>query len=630
MILSVVVILFGPRTAWGQDVPRVSVHLDADTVGVGDVVHLSLDVQSTQGPPRDPDPGKLGGVVLVDRSMSPSTSISVFNGSRSVTSGLSAIWALEARREGVHTLGPVTFLIGSRRFSTETLRLRVVAAGHAPPPSRAPPGGGPGNMASPFDLWKNLFGNDPFDRGGGGDPFAEPAIPTDPRLALEASRGEWAFLHATVDKGRVVVGEQVTLSVFLYVDVEARSLEFRDAHEAPLGDFVKRPILEDDAKQKSIGLAQVGNRIFDVRLVRKSALFPLKSGALEIGAMTLTMTGRGGGLMNRESERLPVRVDEPPMAGRPPGYTVGDVGRFALSATVSPRDLEAGGALAVTVELSGTGNLPSVLPLPEGRDFEWLDPDVRDDLKASGDRWGGKRTFTYVVRPRRAGALSLGQLRLPFYDADARAYSEAKVDLGTVTVKENPAAPAASASASAETADPLSTLPAPRPALHGASPPRGRHLADTPPFWGGLVAPSALYGLLLAASVAVRRVRQVAARRDRSEAAEAKARTLAAEAACRGEDPRAADGAVARAIEGAVKLHVGANLRGIPVDEVARTLESEGVDGATARGLQGILEACGNARFSPDADDMVAVRQRWQSAKEHLQALETRRRGRPS
>src|SRR5262249_44101284 len=155
----------------------------------------------------------------------------------------------------------------------------------------------------------------------------------DRKLSLEASRAPIAFLHATIDKSRVVVGEQVTLSVLLYIDPREREPDFTDVHEAPAADFVKRSLLDNDSQARYLGAALVAGHVWNMKLVRKSALFPLKAGDLEIGPMQLALT-RTPGDAKRESETLKVHVTEPPMAGRPAGYQLGDVGHFELSTEV--------------------------------------------------------------------------------------------------------------------------------------------------------------------------------------------------------------------------------------------------------------------------------------------------------
>src|SRR5581483_863931 len=146
------------------------------------------------------------------------------------------------------------------------------------------------------DPWKNLF--DFGDERAAPEP---PQLPTDPKLALDFVRAPVAFLHATVDKTRAVVGEQVTLTVYLYQDPFQHAGQPADVHEATATDFAKRPLIEDQ-RALPAGNAMVGGKPWVVSIVRKDALFPLKSGRLLIEPMTLSFPGARVGL--RESERL--------------------------------------------------------------------------------------------------------------------------------------------------------------------------------------------------------------------------------------------------------------------------------------------------------------------------------------
>ncbi len=73
-------------------------------------------------------------------------------------------------------------------------------------------------------------------------------------------------------------------------------------------------------------------------------------------------------------------MTEPPLRGRPPGYATGDVGRFAVSADVTPRDVEQGGSIAVHIQVSGRGNLPTTIVPPARAGVEWLSPELHEEL----------------------------------------------------------------------------------------------------------------------------------------------------------------------------------------------------------------------------------------------------------
>src|SRR5262249_6341214 len=205
-----------------------------------------------------------------------------------------------------------------------------------------------------------------------------------------------------------------------------------------------------------------------------------KAGRLSIAPMSLTLPQARVGL--RESETLTVDVTEPPTAGRPAGYQVGDTGDFSLSASVTPRAVDQNGAIGVTVELRGTGNIPATLQTPEVAGVEWLEPQTRDSLgPATTERFGGSRNFSYVVRLHKDGTIDLGEMRLPYYDPDKHAYFVARAALGIVQV----ARVVGGRDAGPDIAEPvLPGLPQLRNALEGKR--EQTYLTERPFYWGAL------------------------------------------------------------------------------------------------------------------------------------------------
>jgi hypothetical protein len=611
--LSVVFVVSFCRVARAGK-PELNAQLDSDIVGEGDEVRLTLQAFSDEATPQSPTPGNTPGFTVTGSSSGPSQSITIQNGRISKRLGLNATWSLHANRQGSFTIGPCSVSIGGTRYSTQTLHVTVVSPGHAP--QRVNPFD-PFGMGSAFDPFKGLLDNI-------GQDFQPRRPETDPRLALDAPRGKTAFLHASVDRTSAVVGEQVTLTVALYVEANEREADMNDVHEASADDFVKRALMEDDAGDKNIQSALVGGALYHVKVLRKWALFPLKTGDLSIGPMTLTLSRRRGPMRGapnvdqlRQSETLSIHVTEPPLAGRPPGYVVGDTGNFALAADTTPRDIEQDGAVGVTLDLTGTGNLPSTITPPARAGIEWLAPEMHEKMGAApGDKYGGKRTFAFVVRLHKSGVVDLGEVTLPYYNPETRAYGVARATLGIVNVR-----PGTAPVASAEPAfDPLAALPQARAHL---SPPHVEptHLADTPLFWLGLGATPMAYGVASGAQALVRRVRRARATKAASPETDLKARMAAAAKACRGTDSRAADAAVARALHAATVAKVGINVRDAEGGEVSRRLAGAGVDGEIARRVEELIRDCEAARFSPEAVEMAAVRERWQTAQGVVGAL---------
>lgn len=598
--------------------PELRLSSDADVIGLGDTMHVTLQTTSSGGSPTDPQLGSSSGFQVMGISPSSSTSMSIVNGTITSQRGLTTVWSLRATKVGVFTLGPPTVVVDGVRYRSQPISVRVVPAGQAP--RRMPPQ----QQQDPFDPFGGLFGQlnqqlnqqigQPF--GQMQDPRQQMESQLDQRYALPASRGQTAFLHAVVDKTNIVVGEQLTYTVYLYVDATlGRSIDLNDPHEAPASDFVKRSLQADESKVEQIGFTSVGGQVYSVQLLRRSALFPLKAGDLDIGEMTLQISAKNG---LRRSEDLHVHVAEPPIQGRPPGYAVGDVGTFTLAADISGRDTDQDGAIGITVTLSGNGNLPSSIDPPEHAGVEWLDPQVTEKLgRQAGDKFGGTRTFQYVVRLHRAGDVDLGDFTLPYWDPHANAYATARVPLGTVHVKADPNAHAPVEAAT----DPLPGLPTVHASREPAAQTR-RHLDDAPAFWLGLGGMPLAYGFVVTAAGAARRVREKRVARGASPKTEMLARIAAAETATHADDAGAMDAATARAIEAAVIACNGINVRGVATSDVARALRDAGVAEADGRELESVLLACEAARFSAAEGSAASeARERWSRAQRAIDRL---------
>jgi hypothetical protein len=333
--------------------------------------------------------------------------------------------------------------------------------------------------------------------------------------------------------------------------------------------------------------------------------------------MSLTLTQTRGGL--RESETLYVDVNEPPVAGRPAGYQIGDTGDFSLSATVAPRSVEQHGAVGVNVEVRGTGNIPATLATPETAGVEWLEPQQGGSLgPVSADRYGGTRTFSYAVRLHKDGSVDLGEIRLPYYDPQTRAYSVARTSLGIVQVAKGADL---GADAGVEVAEPLLPgLPRPRTALEGKR--EGAFLiTERPLYWGALFGSPLACAVAIAFSGVVRRARERRAKSAPSPERIAREKRNHAEAALKGEDGKVAAAAVARAIEAQLLANTGINVRGTAGEGALRELTDVGVPEAAAKAVLDVLSSCEDARFSPNSVPMDESRALWKRGTEALRMV---------
>ena len=590
--LAALVVLVFPRFVWADEL-RASV--DANVIEVGQTVSLRLEGTTTSGDVGTVEPGPTPGFRVIGRSVMPTRMVSIVNGVRTDRSGVQATFTLLAERTGTFSLGPCSASFGGRIVRSGRAEVRVVARGQAP---RRP---------EPQDPFAGLFGrrtapsphSNPFDFLD--EPQAPPEPTVDPKLALPAPRGTTAFLHATVDKHAAVVGEQVTFSVYLYVEGSSREPQIGDVHEASAPAFLRKSLLENDNEAKHLGLAKVGDQIYEVKLVRRVALFPLKAGALPIAGMTLRIFRNASQRQRpesiRESETLEVVVSEPPAAGKIPGTSLGDVGDFTLRAEVAPREIPRGGAVAVNLTVEGYGNFPNRLALPTVKGAEWLEPEVQEKLGAGpDDRYGGSRTFRYVVRLREPGAFSLGSVAFPYYSARHKKYETARADLGFVTVTNDGKAPPPAD----EKEQMLPGLPPPRGGLEGTTMETTKPISDKGGAWLLVFAsPLAFVALSLGARA---KDRFVATRRDRetSPDAELARRIAVADAAVKKSEPLAAVRAALTVLEQGALVKLGIAIRGASEGEKRTKLTEAGLEDADVTAWLEAFASAEARRYAPE------------------------------
>jgi BatD DUF11 like domain len=403
-------------------------------------------------------------------------------------------------------------------------------------------------------------------------------------------------LRSVVDQKNPVVGEQVTLTVYVYA--RPTGLELTDLHEPSIPDFFRRDLLSPH-NQPEPRPVSIGGVIWRAQPIYKAALFPLKSGEVEIGPMQGTIVGRGSGLnAARASQTIKLHVSEPPSKARPVGYQMGDVGNYSLTATVEPRKSEVGGAVAVTLKLAGVGNVPNAIKMPTSSALEWLEPQVREDIEIENGKVRGSRTFSYVARPKTPGTVELGEATLPYWNPDRKVYDIARAYLGKIEVM-----PDVAKSANQDPApphDPWASLGKERDHPGGYKRPP-EPLTERPFYWLGLLgAPLAVVASSLG-SRGWRRLRaQFTARRKSAERGIDQALSEARGAA-RADNRAAALGPLERALYLSIERVTGLKARALHIDDVPAALEGRGLDAELAAEIKAVLVSVEAARFVPDS-----------------------------
>ncbi len=589
---------------WGAPVRaqsgvRHSLSADARVVEVGEPFRVTFTVLAEAGAaePTAPSLPAPAGVTLRGPSVSSQQQVSIVNGQIARSVGISATWVATASRTGRLTFGPAKARVGTVTVRSDPIIVEVVAAGKGTAPSQRRRTRDPFGFFDPFSSpFPSLPG---FEPPAAAPPEEEesPWVPDEFRTerALEAD----VFLRSLARPRRVVIGEQVTFTVLLYA---RRSLRLEGSVKEPQHpDFIAHPIVENPRDQAEYRV-RIGDEVWTAMKAREVALFPVRTGRLAISPMTMSLRVVGSRRsIERSTSAMEVVVEEPPASGRPPGYALGDVGRFTLEAAVEPREVAAGEAVSVVLTVRGSGSFPLRVRVPQQAGVEWLPPTTSDGITMTDGRPSGWRRLSHVVRLERPGTVDLGEVTLPHWDPARGAYAMARARLGVVRVTGTAAAP--SAGGAGEALEGLLDL---RPALGAPARPR-LAWGDRAGFWA-LLAGGPLGVWLL--GLGVRGGRQLAAswsRREPSAWALAR-RELAAARRAAGEGATAAvAGGCERALHHAVLARTGVSIRGALRAELSERLGAAGLDAGGAARLVALLDDLDAARFTgPGAVDAPA------------------------
>ncbi|HUF89102.1 MAG TPA: BatD family protein [Gemmatimonadota bacterium] len=425
-------------------------------------------------------------------------------------------------------------------------------------------------------------------RIGGETRFTEPlvvlVVGEGERRVVEGGGGPTPpiFVSARVDRPRAWVGQQVTLTFSFYHDPTAPLAESPDYDPPETPGFWRVEL----SAEPEISSERIGDRLYQVQRFRY-ALFPLQSGAAEIGAARVRVIQpdverwwEPGRARIIETDPLTVMVDELP-AGSPQGFG-GAVGRYALSGGLALRRTPAGSPVELAVTVGGTGN-PATVGAPEIPEWPGIDvgsPSVETETEEVGTRLGGRSTFRWILVPGTEGKMDLGSIRLPYFDPDLGTYAVDTLRLGELAVLPGPTV----AGASGETRR--------DPTLWEARAPREpwpRGLAGAPLFWAALAGPwLAWLGL--------------AAWRRRPERKEREVGSAAAEivnGARREIESRgpAAASAAARAVDRALEIRAGVAVAGLPPRERRDRLARHGVPPAVVEAAEEVRATLEDLRF---------------------------------
>jgi tetratricopeptide (TPR) repeat protein len=153
--------------------------------------------------------------------------------------------------------------------------------------------------------------------------------------------------------------------------------------------------------------------------------------------------GGGTQAVRRGTRTTPISITVKPLPAGAPANFGGSVGKFSLTAAVEPPSVPAGEALTLKITLKGnsrTSNIGDPV-LPELKNCDVFTPERQTTVDTSADGLSTRKTYRYLIIPKREGTLALGPVTYPYLDPGSGTYKTAASDSLRVTVTTGKSVP---------------------------------------------------------------------------------------------------------------------------------------------------------------------------------------------
>jgi len=243
------------------------------------------------------------------------------------------------------------------------------------------------------------------------------------------------FLVAEADKREAWAGEQVVVTWYLYNGATVENWQIVGVPK--LTDFWSEEI---DSRSSEAERVYVGDRLMQRAILRRVALYPLRSGTLQVGGMSVEASVmerlRGGPFAVFEGNLIEVTFTSAPISISvkpvPPGPPVAAVGE-AILACAPPKQRNAG-PVVVEATLRGSGNLRGAPPPQfQGRvagvvEIEGGETSVSRDEGTIAMT----RKWRYLIFPAKAGQLDIPPLTMTVFSPSASQRRELRCEAATL------------------------------------------------------------------------------------------------------------------------------------------------------------------------------------------------------
>jgi len=388
-IVVILIIIIVSQLLLAQKI-EVESYVDRTKIGISDLVKYTIEISGEKvGNISTPRLPKFKNFENLGSSTSSSSSYSIVNGKMTSNITKSYTYTLRPLKIGNYIIPPITIKIKDRSFTTDPIHIYVTEGSTQPAPPTSSSFTQQPN--SSFDLTDNLF------------------------------------LIADLSNKNVFEEEPIIVEYKLYSRYDIANLAF--AGDTNFEGFWK----EDIFKPESIIFERetFNGIMYNVMLMRSVALFPNKSGKLNIPSLDLNVDIRTQShsffdfgttkRYNIKNKPVTVNVRSIPQNNKPSSYS-NAVGNFKLSSNISQTQLNVGDSFTYTITISGTGNLRQfdIPKLKEVNNLRFLDPEISTDINKN--KISGKKTIKYLIIAQEKGEYTLPEVPFTYFDTSSGSY----------------------------------------------------------------------------------------------------------------------------------------------------------------------------------------------------------------
>ena len=258
-------------------------------------------------------------------------------------------------------------------------------------------------------------------------------------------------LVAEISDANPFLNEAITVVYKLYVSPLVSVSNWREMDSPVYSDFWSQNI---DIKQLKIESGQYKGEPYRYVVLRKTILYPQKTGELEIQPLALSVSVDvpserrdifGGRLYTTVDKTVTagkrnIDVKPLPIANKPANFT-GAVGSFDFKVNASKTQLAATESLTFKVQVSGKGNL-KLFDLPKlevPSSIELYEPERIENVRTDLNGTQGSIADTYTVVPNQKGNFPIPALSFSYFDLNSKSYKTINAEEILLEVSSAPA-----------------------------------------------------------------------------------------------------------------------------------------------------------------------------------------------